>query len=486
VLRPNVSTEGLPLCPSTAEDACVDIPSTRYAQADDGAHIAYKISGAGPTDLVYIPGWNSRLDLSWEQPLDAKFLSSLASFSRLIMLDRRGSGLSDPLPRGAPPPLEVLMGDISAVLDGVGSESATIFGEFEGGPLCTLFAATYPVRTRALVLYGTYARGAWAPDYPWAWTDQQLEEELADYERAVLGKGPTHSQAYLEEWAEEMVPSLAHEAWFQPWLRKVLEAPGAPGSLVALARFEHGLDVRAVLPTIHVPTLVINRADDRVAELEEGRWLASQIPGATFVELPGQDHPPWAGDQDSILNAIRAFLGVSPQPTLVNRVLATVLFTDIVDSTHKAHEFGDARWKDLLASHDERAKAEIARHAGTFVDSAGDGIFARFEGPARAVRCAQAISASLRELGLEIRAGCHTGEVELAGKRVRGIAVHIGARVGALAGPSEVLVSQTVKDLVAGSGLAFEDAGEHELKGVPDRWRLYRVVDGKSDAVGHR
>jgi class 3 adenylate cyclase len=453
----------------------VDVPETRYAKTADGAYIAYRVLGKGPPDLVYVPGWNSRLDLSWEQPLDARFLRSLASFTRLIMLDRRGSGLSDSLSHRAPPPLEVLGDDIRSVLDAVASEQAVVFGEFEGGPLCALFAATYPARTRALVLYATYARGAWAPDYPWAWTDQELENDIASGERAY--QSGRDDEDYYRRWAEEMVPSLARDASFQPWLRRIFGVSGNPGSTIALAWFEHAIDIRAVLPTIRVPTLVINRVGDRVADFEEGRWLASQISGATFVELTGEDHPPWAGDQSSILEAISAFLGVSQPLAEVDRVLATVLFTDLVDSTRKVIELGDAGWRDLLATCEERAKAEIARHGGTFVDAAGDGMFATFLGPARAVRCAQAIGRSLRDIGLEIRAGCHTGEVELSGDRVRGIAVHIGSRVAALAGASEVLVSSTVKDLVTGSGLAFDDVGEHELKGVPDRWRLYRVVE---------
>jgi class 3 adenylate cyclase len=451
----------------------VDVPETRYAKTADDAHIAYKVVGAGPIDLVYVPGWYSRLDVSWEQPLDARFLRSLASFSRLIMVDRRGIGLSDPVSRAAPPPPEVLLDDLKSVMNAVGSEQAALFGEFEGGPLCTLYAATHPESTRALVLFASRARGAWAPDYPWGWTDEQFEAEIATAQRA-LERGADEN--FFLQWAEEFVPSLAHDKSFRPWLRKAFGPPGAFGSAIALARLEHELDIRAVLPTIQVPTLVINRVGDRVADVEEGRWLAAQIPGARFVELRGEDHPPWAGDQRSVIETISSFLGVSRSPAEVHRVLATVLFTDIVDSTRKAAELGDAAWKDLVADSEERSKAEITRYSGTFVNSTGDGIFATFDGPARAVRCAQAIGISLREVGLEIRAGCHTGEVELAGDTVSGIAVHIGARIAALASGGEVLVSSTVKDLVVGSGLSFENAGEHELKGVPDGWWLYRVV----------
>jgi class 3 adenylate cyclase len=452
----------------------MNVPETRYATTADGVHIAYTIAGAGPVDLVYVPGWYSRLDLSWEQPLDAKFQQSLASFSRLITLDRRGSGLSDSVPDAAPPPLEVLLDDIKTVMDAAGSEEAALFGETEGGPLCTVFAATHPERTRALLLYASYARAAWAPDYPWAWTDEQLEDDIASQVQA-LERGQ-HDEYVLQE-AEVMVPSLVHEEGFQPWLRKIFGPPGTIASALALSRLEHELDIRPVLPTIQVPTLVMNRVDARVADIEEGRWLAAQIPGARFLELPGEDHPPWAGDQRSVIDAISSFLGVTRPPPEIHRVLATVLFTDIVDSTRKAVEVGDAAWKDLVAMSEQRSKTEIARYEGRFIVSTGDGIFATFDGPARAVRCAQAIGASLHELGLQIRAGCHTGEIELAEANVRGIAVHVGARIGALAGTSEVLVSQTVKDLVAGSGLVFEDAGEHELKGVPDRWRLYRVIE---------
>ena len=449
-------------------------PTVQFARSTDGAHIAYTVAGEGSVDLVYVPGWNSRLDLSWQQPLDARFLRSLASFSRLIMVDRRGSGLSDSVREDAPPPLEVLADDVRSVLDAVGSTTAVLFGEFEGGPVCALFAATHPDRTRALILYATYARGAWAPDYPWAWTHEQMEEDIARGEKALQ---TGWDEDYYLEWAEAMAPSLAHDAAFRPWAEKIWGISGNPGALIALVHWEHALDIRSVLATISVPTLVMNRVGDRVAELDEGRWLATQIPGATFMELPGIDHPPLAGDQASVLEAISTFLGVSRPPAEVDRVLATVLFTDIVDSTKKAVELGDEEWKHLLGVHDERSREVLESHRGRHVDSTGDGLLATFDGPARAVRCARALGEAMRALGIQIRAGCHTGEVELDDEHVRGIAVHIGARVMSLAAPSEVLVSQTVKDLVVGSGLTFEDAGEHELKGVPDRWHLYRVVE---------
>jgi len=455
------------------KDSGVDVPITRYATSADGSHIAYRVAGEGSTDLVVVPGWTSRLDVSWQQPLGAKFLQSLASFSRLIMVDRRGSGLSDSVTQAAPPPLEVLAADVRAVLDAVGSTMAALFGEFEGGPVCALFAATYPERTRALILYATYARGAWAPDYPWAWTDEQMEEDIARGER-LLQAG--WDEDYFMEWAEETFPSVAHDAAFRPWAQKLWVISGNPGSIISLVRWEHALDIRAVLPTIRVPTLVVNRVGDRIAELDEGRWLATQIPDASFLELPGNDHPPWAGDQDSVLEAISTFLGLSRPPAEIDRVLATVLLTDIVDSTRKAVELGDDAWKHLLGAHDERAREVIEAHRAPTSIRRGMGC-----SPCSTVQRARSdvqlsLGEAMRSLGLEIRAGCHTGEVELDDKQIRGIAVHIGARVAALAGPSELLVSSTVKDLVAGSGLAFQDAGEHELKGVPDRWHLYRVL----------
>ena len=459
---------------STGSLTEVDVPETRFTKTTDGIYIAYQVVGEGPADLVYVPGFTSRLEVAWENPLDAKFLGSLASSSRLILMDRRGSGRSDPLPGGTAPPLEAQMEDVRSVLEAIGARRAAMFGAFEGGPLCTLFAATHPERTSALLLYATYARGAWAPDYPWAWTDEEMEIDVARLE-AALQSGWTDE--YFTYWMEETAPSLAHDPRFAPQLRKMFQSPSSPGASIALLRMEHDVDVRAILPTIQVPTLVMNRTHDRVADLEEGRWIAGQIPGATFAELPGVDHPPWAGDQGPVLDAIGCFLGVERPMRDIERVLATVLFTDIVGSTERAAAMGDRDWTDLLARHHEIVRAELARHRGIEIDTAGDGFLATFDGPARAARAALELCDSIRdELSIEIRAGVHTGEVEIGPDGIKGLAVHIGARVAALAGPGEVLVSSTVKDLVAGSGLTFEDAGEHELKGVPDRWRLYRVV----------
>jgi class 3 adenylate cyclase len=393
----------------------------------------------------------------------------------LILLDRRGVGLSDVLPDARSASFEVQVSDVLAVLDAAGSSSATVFGSFEAGPLSMLFAAMHPERTVSLILYATYARGAWAPDYPWAWTDEEFEADIARIERGI--RTGWADDDYFGYWLDEMVPSMADDAAARPWLLRHFRLAHGPGASFARLRMEHEVDVRSVLPTIHVPTLVINRDKDRVADFEEGRWIAEQIPGASFVELLGVDHPPWAGDQDALLREIGRFLGVRYEPVVADRVLATVLFTDIVGSTEHLAAVGDARWKELLASHDEIVKREIERHRGRHVDSAGDGLLATLDGPALAVRCAEEIGDALRPLGIAIRAGVHTGEVERVGARLRGMTVHIGARVAALAGPGEILVSQTVRDLAAGSGLTFDDAGEHELKGVPDRWHLYRVRD---------
>ena len=450
----------------------MDIPEPRFARAPDGAYLAYQVAGNGP-DLVYLPDEWSSSDVSWGSPLDAAFLSALASFSRLILLDRRGTGWSDGLPEDRSGSFEVQVGDVLAVMDAARSPGATLFSSFDGGPLSMLFAAMHPDRTTSLILYGTYARGAWAPDYPWAWTDEEFEADLERIERGI--RSGWADDDYFGYWLQEMVPSLAEDGAARPWLLRYFRLAHGPAASFARLRMEHEVDVRSVLPEIRVPTLVVNRNKDRVADFEEGRWIAEQIPGASFVELEGIDHPPWAGDQDALLREIARFLGVRYEPVVADRVLATVLFTDIVGSTEHLAAVGDARWKELLASHDEIVKREIERHRGRYIDSTGDGMLATLDGPALAVRCAEEIGEAVRPLGVAVRAGVHTGEVERVDERLRGMTVHIGARVAALAGPDEILVTQTVRDLAAGSGLSFEDAGEQELKGVPDRWHLYRV-----------
>jgi class 3 adenylate cyclase len=436
-------------------------PETRYAKSGD-VNIAYQVVGDGPVDLVLVPGFVSHLDLDWEEPRYAHFLGRLASFSRLIIFDKRGTGLSDR--PGGLPDLETRMDDVRAVLDAAGSEQAALFGYSEGGPMCVLFTATYPERTSSLVLYGTYAkRQDPDDDYPWASTPAERRAHAEEIERnwgtdAHLGSMAPNADAALRAW----------------WARRS-RAAASPGAARDLILMNSQIDVRAVLPTIRVPTLVLHRTGDRDARPEEGRYIGEHTPGARFVELPGEDHFV-SIDADEILDEVEEFLTGTRPAREPDRVLATVLFTDIVGSSQRATDLGDRAWRQLLGRHHAAVRRQLERFQGREVDTAGDGFLAAFDGPARAVRCGCAISEAVGELGLEVRAGLHTGEVELTEERVTGIAVHTGARVAALAAPGEVLVSSTVKDLVAGSGIRFEDRGEHELKGV-GAWRLYSVVD---------
>jgi len=438
-------------------------PETRYAKSGD-VNIAYQVVGDGPRDLVYVPGWVSHIELAWELPDLARGFERLSSFSRLIVFDKRGTGMSDPVPASEMPTLEQRMDDVRAVMDAVGSERAAIFGASEGGNMSMLFAATHPDRTIALCTFGSTAKRIWSPDYPWAPTVEERSEGFAQVERLWMTG---------MDWTD-VAPSLdpAGLAEISRYYRRC----ASPGAALALMKMNTGVDVRDVLPSILVPTVVMHRTDDRDANVEEGRFITSRIPGARFVEFPGADHSWWTEGRDTIVDEIEELVtGVRPAPE-PDRVLATVLFTDIVGSTQRASEIGDHRWRELMAAHDAAVRRELERFRGREVDTAGDGFFATFDGPARAVRCATAIGDAAGALGLEVRAGVHTGECELDGEKVRGIAVHTGARVAALAGSSEVLVSSTVKDLVAGSGLEFEDRGQHELKGVPGEWRLYAVV----------
>jgi pimeloyl-ACP methyl ester carboxylesterase/class 3 adenylate cyclase len=448
----------------------VEIPETQYAKTADGISIAYQVFGIG-ADLLFVPGYVSNLELNWDLPAYAGLLRRLASFARVIVVDRRGTGLSDRLSPGDQPPLEILMEDLGRVLDEVDSERATVAGFLDGGYLCTLFAATHPERTRALVLYATSASGKWSQDYPWQWKPERWETFM---DEMASGWG---SQRFADDVLQWYAPSAYPDETTRRWWGRYQRLSASPGSAVALERLYSETDVRHVLPSIRVPTLILHRREDPADPVEGARFIAREVPGAKYVELEGVDSPPWAGDSSAIVDEIEEFLTGMRRAPEPDRVLSTVLFTDIVASTEQLARIGDKSWKELLARHDELSKAEVEQARGTYVDSTGDGVLARFDGPARAVKCATAIGGAIRPLGIEIRAGCHTGEIELAGDAVRGIAVHIGARVAAMAGPSEVLVSSTVKDLVAGSGLVFEDAGEHELKGVPDRWHLYRVVD---------
>jgi pimeloyl-ACP methyl ester carboxylesterase len=438
-------------------------PETRYAKSGD-LNIAYQVVGEGQRDLIYVPGWISNVELNWEEPALAHLLERLASFSRLILFDKRGTGLSDPVPPDRLPTLEERMDDVRAVLDAVGSRQTAVFGFSEGGLMSVLFAATYPERTTALVLFGVFAKRSWSPDYPWAPKPDDRAREIADLER---------------NWSERMdlddlVPS--EDDAFKARLATYFRRSASPGAAVALMRMNTQLDVRDVLPTIQAPTLVIHRTGDLDVNVEEGRWIASRIPGATFVELPGDAHTLWAGNPDEVIDEIEEFLTGARRGPEPDRVLATVLFTDIVGSTEQATKLGDRRWRELLERHHALVRSSLDRYQGREVDTAGDGFMATFDGPARAIRCASAAVAGVRSLGLEIRAGVHTGECERFGDKVAGLAVHTGARVAGAAGPGEVLVSQTVKDLVAGSGIEFEDRGAYELKGVPGEWRLYSVA----------
>ena len=443
----------------------MDRPETRYARSGE-ISVAYQVVGGKPFDLIWVPGWISNVEESWEVPEYAHFLHRLASFSRLILFDKRGTGLSDRVSNDRLPTLEQRMDDVRAVLDAVGSERAAIVGASEGGNLSILFAATHPERVHALVLVAVYAKRLWSPDYPWAPTPEQREQDTQLIER---------------EWAGEMdVSQLAPSAAADPALMRRITTffrrSASPGAAVALNRMNAQIDTRSVLPTIRVPTLVIQRAGDREVNAAEERWIASQIPDAKYVELAGDDHLPWLGDSDALLDEVEEFLtGIrrGPDP---DRILATVLFTDIVGSTERAAELGDRRWRELLAAHHATVRHQLEHWRGQEIDTAGDGFLASFDGPARAIRCACAIRDQVRTLGLEIRAGLHTGECERVGVKLVGLAVQTGARVAARAGPSEVLVSRTVKDLVAGSGIEFEARGTHSLKGVPGEWELFSVA----------
>jgi pimeloyl-ACP methyl ester carboxylesterase len=443
-------------------------PETRYARSGD-LNIAYQVTGEGPRDLVYVPGWVSNIEMMWEEPAMVHFLERLASFSRLILFDKRGTGLSDRVSNTELPTLEQRMDDVRAVLEAVGSERAALFGHSEGGNMCVLFAATYPERTTALITLGSFAkRRDPDDDYPWAPTADDREATAAEIEQ-------NWGHMRLQD-VEYYAPSRVGDEPFVRNLERYFRRAASPGAAAALLRMNSYIDVRHVLPTIQVPTLVLHRTGDHDVNVAEGRYLAVKIPGAKFVELPGDDHWIAAGDTDAIDDEIEEFLtGTRPVPE-PDRVLATVLFTDIVGSTEKAAELGDRRWRELLSTHDTAVRRELERFRGREVDTAGDGFLAAFDGPARAVRCALSAGEAVQHLGVEIRAGIHTGECELDGPKIRGIAVHTGARIASLAGPGEVLVSQTVKDLVSGSGLAFDDRGVHALKGVPGEWRVYAAV----------
>jgi class 3 adenylate cyclase len=445
------------------------IPETKYAKSDD-VHIAYQVLGDGPIDLVYVPTFVSHVEYIWEEPAHARFFQRLASFSRLILLDKRGTGLSD---RGTDAAtLEERMDDVLTVLDAVGSRQAVLFGASDGGSLAALFAATYPERTRALILYASIAAAAYSEDLPWAPTPEEITQRLE-----YVGQGWGTHEFALSFLALE-APSVAADGRFQEWWERFLKLGASPGAALALMRMTLQIDITRVLPVIRVPTLVVQRTDDQIVPVDWSRYLAQHILNAKLVELPGQDHLPAVGDAEAIIGEIEEFLTGSRANVESDRVLATVLFTDIVDSTKHAVTLGDRRWHELLDAHDTGVRRELARARGREIKTTGDGFLAAFDGPARGVRCALAIAAMSRRIGLEVRAGLHTGECEVRGDDLAGVAVHIGARVAQRASAGQVLTSSTVRDLVAGSGLQFADYGVHTLKGIPGEWRIYIVQRG--------
>ncbi len=438
-------------------------PDKRFTQSGD-VTIAYQVVGDGPLDLLCVPGFISHLEQTWEDPAYSRFLQQLASFSRVILFDKRGTGLSDRI--SGVPTLEERMDDVRAVMDATGSKRAALFGVSEGGPMSILFSATYPERTSALILYGSIARGSWAPDYSWG---DRLDQEHEDW-----------LEGWRKEWGgpygiETFAPSAAHDAQFRQWWAKYLRLGASPSAVINVFRMNAAIDVRDILPAVHVPTLVLHRLGDQAIEIEHGRYIAQHIPGARLVELSGDDHLWWVGDSESIVNEIQEFLTGERPVVEPDRVLATVLFTDIVDSTKRAAEMGDRRWRDLLDRHNTVMHTEIDRFKGRVVKSTGDGFLATFDGPARAIHCALAASEEARRLGIEIRSGLHTGEVELIDGDVGGIAVHTAARVLAEASASEVWTSRTVKDLVAGSRFKFSEQGTYKLKGIAGDWPLFTV-----------
>jgi class 3 adenylate cyclase len=439
-------------------------PETRYARSKDG-YVGYQVVGDGPRDLVFIQNSVSNVEVMWEEPSLVGFLRRLSTFSRVLCFDKRGSGVSDPVPLAAMSTLDEWMDDVPAVMDAAGSKQAALLGDTEGGLMAMLFAATYPERVSALILVNTCARPLRDVDYPCGLPAARVAQGLQRVEE-LWGTGGL---------VDIVAPSVAHDERFRRWYARYQRLASGPRALATMYAAHLERDLRGVLPSIRVPTLVLHRVGNRDIRVGHGRYLAEHIPGAKYVELPGEDHLFFVGDTETILGEIQEFLtGVRPLPES-DRVLATVLFTDIVTSTERSAQVGDRRWKDLLDQHDTLIRPELERHRGRLVKNTGDGILATFDGPARAIRCAQAIAVSVKALGIEVRAGLHTGEVELRGEDVTGMGVNIAARVMDAAGPGEVVVSSTVKDLVAGSGLRFAERGTRDLRGVPGEWRLFAV-----------
>jgi class 3 adenylate cyclase len=438
----------------------------RYAKSG-GVNIAYQVGGAGPVDLVYVGGWVTHIEAAQEDPGIARFQASLRRFARVVDFDKRGIGLSDRVPDAQLPTMEERMDDIRAVMDAVGLERASLCGFSEGGSLAMLFAATYPQRTANLVLWGSHASMIRRPDYPWGMTPEQIEEA---------------ARAYGERWGTGVglaafVPSRRDDPATWRWWAHFQRMAASPGAAVALLRMNAEIDVRGVLSAIDAPTLILHRRQDLISAVEQGRYLAEHIPGARLVEFEGADHWQWVGETSAVLEEIEEFLTGERRGPEPERALATVLFTDIVGSTERAARLGDRTWRDLLQRHHAMVREALARNRGREVKTIGDGFLATFDGPARAIRCACTIRTNARDLGLDLRIGLHTGECELIGEDIGGMGVHIGARVAALANPSEVLVSRTVTDLVAGAGIAFQQRGTHQLKGVPGDWELFAVAE---------
>jgi class 3 adenylate cyclase/pimeloyl-ACP methyl ester carboxylesterase len=449
----------------------MDHPETRFAWNGESA-LAYQVLEQGTPDLLLLAGYASNVELNWDHPTMARFLRGLARSRRLIVSDARGMGCSE---RSSPHdvwPIETIMEDVAVVLDAVGSERAVLLATAHAGLAAIMFAATYPDRTIALILSSAWANAMWSEETPWAWTEDQWERYIQE--------GTPWSRAHALEDVRGDDPSMAGDRGYVDWWYRYVLLSEAPGAAAAASRKFMDTDVRTILPSVRVPTLVLLRPDAHGGDpsrREEARFLVRHIPGAKLSELPGKEASLWLGDQTPVLHSIDAFLAdVHVEHSELDLVLATVLFTDIVGSTQKAAELGNRAWRQLIERHHAGVRSLLARFRGIEIDTAGDGFFASFDGPARAIRCAQAIVEGVKGLGIEARAGLHTGECETIDGKLGGIAVNIGARVGASAGPSEVLVSQTVKDLVAGSGLVFVDRGDRELKGVADKWRLYAVT----------
>ena len=438
-------------------------PQTLFAE-NDSVSIAYQVIGDGPRDLIYVPGWLSNVDILWEEPIVARFLLSLTRFSRVIVIDRRGTGLSD---RVAPPTLEIQMGDVTAVMDAAGCERAAFLGNSEGGSMCALFAATHPDRTNALITVGAYAKWIKSDDYLYG-----AEEDVAEQ----------WYQQVEDEWGgpigiDFIAPTLASDEKHRNWLAKFYRSSASKADAVAMLKMNADIDLRAVLPAINVPTLVLQAKGDLANSLESGRDFASRIPHAKLVEMDFRDHVPWGDCSETVIQEIQNFLGEELEVPVFDRVLTTILFTDIVESTKLANDLGDQKWSDLLEAHHQAVRRELEIFRGHEVKTTGDGFHATFDGPARAIQCAASIGEATRQLGLDLRMGIHTGECEIRGESLEGLAIHVAARVSGMASKGDIVVSRTVKDLVAGSGIGFLDLGAHTLRGISDEHQLFKVTN---------